>query len=101
MQYYELYLDLPVIPPLTEARRTYVRIHPGSEPIPATDVFPIEGWLRAYALYRWQAHVFCPPGMQQEVFEATKKAFGEATPVPIRLNDKAWQLTRTEAEPLP
>ena len=96
---YDIWLDLPTLPSLKDARRTYVRVNEGTDPIPATDLFPLEGWIRAYGIYRWRAHVFCPLGFQEQVYKATREVFAEAEPVPIKLTDKSWEFTKATPSP--
>lgn len=93
---HQIIVDVPKLPTLKEAAQTYVRLHPGAEPTQLSDVFPLEGWLKAYGLYRWRGHIFCPPHLRRSVFEAARAAFAELTPVPIQLTDNAWLLAQGE-----
>lgn len=93
---HELWLDFPELPTINEAARTQVVL--GGEVFKATDLFPLQGWLKAYGIYRWRAHVFCPPDIQREVFEATRDELASHDP-PIDLNELAWRLAHVPEEP--
>lgn len=95
---HEIIVDLPKLPTLKEASQTYVQLFPDSEPVPLSQVFPLEGWLKAYGLYRWRGHIFCPARLHRQVFDAARDAFAELEPVPIELNDRAWQLAQAEEQ---
>lgn len=92
---HELWVDFPPLPTLAEASQTHIMV--AGEPIQVTHLFPLEGWLKAYGIYRWRAHVFCPPGLQRDVFEATRAELASLNP-PIRLNDLAWRLAHVPEE---
>jgi len=41
------------------------------------DLFPVDGWLKAYADKQLKGHVFAPPEFQQQVGRATENALND------------------------
>ena len=61
--------SLPILPSLREASQIFILTAPNN-PIPLNDRFPLDGWLRTYAVNQWRGYVFCPPHVQQIVHDA-------------------------------
>ncbi|MEW6409672.1 MAG: HD domain-containing protein [Nitrospirota bacterium] len=70
---HEVWVSMPEAPSLREAAQTYVT--GGTEPIILNDLFPVDGWLKAYADKQLKGHVFAPPEFQEEVCKAVERAF--------------------------
>lgn len=80
---YEIHICLPQLPSLREASQTFVG---GSystgvkrTPITIDQIFPLSGWLSAYANKQWRGYIFCPDDDQllKAVYKIAKKIFKE------------------------
>ena len=83
---HELWLDIPDLPEShEEATQTYVCIA-GGRPVALQELFPLDGWMKAYSDQQWRSHVFCPREFQVPVNEAATAVLREYG---LELNDKS------------
>lgn len=73
----KVWVDVPGDPRYGEADRTYVSTSSGSLR-KVSDLFPVHYWSDLFEKHKWRAHVFCPPAMQQRVYEAALHVFEES-----------------------
>lgn len=83
---HEIWVSLPPQPSLREASQTLV-ISPLGELVSLNELFPLDGWLRAFSDNKWRGHVFAPPHVQALVHRAASKVFTDV--LKIRLNAKS------------
>ena len=59
---YDVWVDLPKLPPTGTADDTYVRTgtqdNPDFEKL--SDIFKVDDWAEDYTEHKWRGHVFCP-----------------------------------------
>lgn len=89
----EIWVDLPKMPHNKEADSTFIKSADGKfEPL--NKAFPMEQWVKEYALHKWRGHVFCPPdnAIRQKIYKSAKAIFKEK--YGIEFNDYARTLCR-------
>ncbi len=94
---HDIWVSLPEQPSLREASQT-LALQPGeSQPVKINDIFPLDGWLRAFSNNKWRGYVFAPENARSAVYEAAKKVLEDYG---IRLNAKssAYAHISVEAE---
>lgn len=90
---YDIWVDLPQLPPLdeNEGAETFVKL--GGEIVNIDELFPVTGWKNAYLDRKWNGHVFCPNDidLREEVYTATREVLGQKG---IELNERAKGYTK-------
>jgi len=88
-----IHFDMPDPPRFRRiALETKVRIS-RDRYISLDDIYPTEGWVRGYAMYRYRSYIFCPPGQERRVGEASYYILSKNG---IKLNEKAFLLAKQE-----
>ncbi|TET38925.1 MAG: hypothetical protein E3J65_04540 [Dehalococcoidia bacterium] len=83
---HEIWIDLPQLPEFhEEATQTHICVA-GAEPVVLQELFPVAGWLEAYADRQWRGHVFCPEQFQDMVNKAASAVLKEYR---LKLNPKS------------
>lgn len=89
---HQIWVSLPKLPSLREASQTYVvmdkRKKLREEPPRLNQLFPADGWVRAYGDKQWRGHIFGPPYLQEELHKAAKEV----------LTNEGFILNRKSAE---
>jgi HD superfamily phosphohydrolase len=90
---FDVLVDLPSLPPLTEVARSVVLDQNDVDVISLNDVFSGQDWFTVYTLRKWRGHVFGPFAREKQraVFEATAKSFDD---LGLTLDDLAATLAR-------
>jgi HD superfamily phosphohydrolase len=57
---HEVWLDVPRLPTMEEAKRTWIDIPGSAAPTELKDIVPIDYWIQQYGTHKWRSHVFCP-----------------------------------------
>ncbi|HXY79356.1 MAG TPA: HD domain-containing protein [Candidatus Bathyarchaeia archaeon] len=92
---HEVWISLPEQPSLREASQT-LAIRPGDDqPVRVSDIFPLEGWLRAFSDNKWKGHIFAPPEHSEVVARAAKEVLGE---MEVRLNSRSHAYAHVSLE---
>jgi uncharacterized protein len=73
----DIAISLPEQPSLREASQTLAVVPGGGEPIAVNEMFPLEGWLRAYSDNKWRGYVFAPGELQEAVSKAAASVLAE------------------------
>lgn len=95
-QYHHIWIDLPETPSVREAVMWEVQITPGTYR-DVNSIFPLAGWLAAYAESKWTGHVFCFPDRLQAIFEAARETFEDLFDIEFTANARLDQ--RPEVSP--
>jgi len=72
---HEVWVDIPDPPSLREAVQTFIVGE--RKPIELNKIFPMDGWLKAYADKQLRGHVFGPAEIQDQLNVAATSAFSE------------------------
>jgi len=84
---HEVWVSLPQQPSLREASQTLVLSPLGNELSKLNDLFPLDGWLRAFSDNKWRGHVFSPPELQADINRAARVVLQDV--LGLRLNAKS------------
>ncbi len=58
---HEVWLDVPRLPGVTEAKQMWIEPSQGAQPQTLDEFIPISHWVELYGIHQARAHVFCPP----------------------------------------
>lgn len=92
---HEVWLCLPEQPSLREASQTLALLPGVQEPVKLNDIFPLDGWLRAFSDNKWKGYVFAPRHVQTKVRDAAKAVLED---LGIRLNAKSSAYAHVETD---
>lgn len=88
---HELWVAVPEQPSLREATQTLAVLPGEREPVKLNDIFPLDGWLRAFSDNKWKGYIFGPSKLQKEICRA---ATGVLEDYGLRLNKKSVAYAR-------
>jgi HD superfamily phosphohydrolase len=72
---YEVWLDVPKPPGMTEAKKMWI-VAPGqTEPQTLEHFIPVDKWVELYGAHQSRAHVFAPAQVCKDIGEAAKAVF--------------------------
>lgn len=83
---HEVWVSLPEQPSLREATQTLALLPGEREPVKLNDIFPLDGWLRAFSDNKWRGYVFGPAKLQKEISKAAKEVLQDYG---LQLNQKS------------
>jgi HD superfamily phosphohydrolase len=87
---HEVFISLPQQPSLREASQTLVLSPLGNKLSKVKDLFPLDGWLRAFSDNKWRGHVFCPSELQSEVNKVAKKVLFDRLGITLNAKSSAY-----------
>ncbi len=77
---HEIWLDIPTLPSMQEAKKTWIVLKGNEKPIVLGKIVPIDKWVKQYGIHKYRAHVFCPKDCVDVVSDASSdvlsKEFG-------------------------
>lgn len=88
---HELWVAVPEQPSLREATQTLALLPGDREPVKLNDIFPLDGWLRAFSDNKWKGYVFGPSKLQKEISGAAAEVLEDYG---LRLNKKSVAYAR-------
>jgi HD superfamily phosphohydrolase len=88
---HEVWVSLPEQPSLREATQTLALLPGEKEPVKLNDIFPLDGWLRAFSDNKWKGYVFGPSKLQKEISKAATEVLQDYG---LRLNQKSVAYAR-------
>jgi HD superfamily phosphohydrolase len=92
---HEVWLCLPEQPSLREASQTLALLAGEKEPVKLNDIFPLDGWLRAFSDNKWKGYVFAPAHAQSAVHKSAREVLES---LGLRLNAKSSAYAHVESE---
>jgi hypothetical protein len=91
---HEVWLDVPKLPSMDEAKRMWIQAPGQSSPNTLGEFIPITQWVELYGTHKWQAHVICPGHVTKTISDAAKRIlldrFG------LEFNDLATQYAHVD-----
>jgi HD superfamily phosphohydrolase len=72
---HEVWLDVPKLPGMTEAKKMWIEAPGQDEPQTLEHFIPVDKWVELYGAHQSRAHVFAPSLVCKEIGEAAKKVF--------------------------
>jgi hypothetical protein len=72
---YEVWLDVPKLPGMTEAKKMWIEAPGQITPQTLEHFVPVDKWVELYGTHQSRAHVFCPAGACAKIGEAAKSVF--------------------------
>lgn len=74
---YEVWLDVPKPPGMTEAKKMWIEAPGQTKPQTLEHFIPVDKWVELYGVHQSRAHVFAPASACARIGEAAKKIFFE------------------------
>lgn len=74
---YEVWLDIPKLPPMDEARRMWIVAPRQDQPETLGKFLPISQWVELYGHHKWQSYVFCPREHKKKIADAAEEVLKE------------------------
>jgi HD superfamily phosphohydrolase len=90
----QVWIELPISPKIGKDIRGAYILYPNNI-VKVVDIFPIEDWLESYELYKWQAYVFGPDGLQDQLAPIVKDVL--KSELGLSLKDEAFTCCHVKA----
>ncbi|MFQ5739035.1 MAG: HD domain-containing protein, partial [Acidobacteriota bacterium] len=74
---HEVWLDIPKLPSMDEAKRMWIEAPQQPKPEKLEDFLPISKWVELYGHHQWRSHVFCPREHKKVIADAAEKVIKE------------------------
>lgn len=88
----DIWIDIPRTPNFKEGMQWPIKFYDEEEHKRLHDIFPVDGWVKAFSENKWQGYVFTWPKYRKNVYKASKKVFSEN--FNVKFNDISKRLCK-------